>query len=416
MKEIGVYADWAGLPQRMLMGTLRAERIKGEEIFSFSYAQDWLKSGHAQELDPDLQLFAGPQYLQDEKYNFGMFLDSSPDRWGRTLMEKRNIIEAQQTGNPRRKLFASDYLLGLDDLTRMGALRFKTEANGPFLAEMKGREVPPLSSIRTLEQASLRLEAEDFYQDPQAWETLSLLMAPGSSLGGARPKANVQDPQGQLWIAKFPAKNDAFNSGAWEWIVHQMAKNLGLNVAQNQAAIYSQKHHTFLSKRFDRTLYQERIHFASAMTLLGYKDGYSHKEGGSYLELVELIERFGAQPTKDIRELWQRIVFSVTISNTDDHLRNHGFLLTPNGWILSPAYDLNPNPWGTGLSLNISENDNRLDFALCLEVAPYFRWSEKEAIAWVEQVREEVNTWPNKAKEMDISAAEQAEMEGAFRR
>ncbi|MCB0850807.1 MAG: HipA domain-containing protein [Bacteroidetes bacterium] len=398
------------------MGILRSEKSRGEEVFSFEYSESWLKSKYAQEIDPDLKLLIGPQYITDEKPNFGLFLDSSPDRWGRMLMERREAILARKGETPQKRLTESDFLLGVNDETRMGALRFKLEEEGDFLSNQGDIKAPPFTSIRELEQASLRIEDDDFFKDEEAQKWMMMLMAPGSSLGGARPKASVSDPDGHLWIAKFPAKNDDKDIGAWEFLVNQMAHDLGLNVAVGDANIYSQKQHTFLTKRFDRTIHNERIHFASAMSLLGYKDGYNYKEGVSYLELVELIEQYGSDPNEDIRELWRRIVFSVAISNTDDHLRNHGFLLSKNGWKLSPAYDINPVEKGTGLSLNISENDNSLDFDLCIEVIDYFRWKEKEALDFINQTKKIVSEWKIRANRMNISHKEQVMMETAFER
>ncbi|MEM1359241.1 MAG: type II toxin-antitoxin system HipA family toxin, partial [Bacteroidota bacterium] len=226
MKEIIIYADWIGLPTALEMGILRAERSRREEVFSFEYTQAWLQSGYAQEIDPDLKLFAGPQYITDEKPNFGLFLDSSPDRWGKTLMDRRESILARQENRDRRRLTASDYLLGVNDETRMGGLRFKLDRDDHFLSQEKNIKTPPLTSIRELEQASLNIENDDLYDDKDAQKWLFMLVAPGSSLGGARPKANVKDPAGNLWIAKFPSKNDERNIGAWEWMANQMAQEL----------------------------------------------------------------------------------------------------------------------------------------------------------------------------------------------
>jgi serine/threonine-protein kinase HipA len=416
MKEIFVFADWNGLPETMKIGVLRSEISKGEEVFSFEYSESWLKSGYAQEIDPDLRLFTGPQYLSDSKPNFGLFLDSSPDRWGRMLMERREAIISRKTEKSKKRLMESDYLLGVNDETRMGALRFKQNEDGEFLSSQLEIETPPFTSIRELEQASLRLEDDNFFEDKEAHKWLTMLMAPGSSLGGARPKASVVDPKGHLWIAKFPSKNDQIDSGAWELLVNKMANEIGINVAIGDAKIYAQKQHTFLSKRFDRAIDNRRIHFASAMSLLGYMDGYNHKNGGSYLEIVELIEQYGSEPTEDIRELWRRIVFSVAISNTDDHLRNHGFLLNRNGWKLSPAYDINPIEKGIGLSLNISESDNSLDFDLCMSVIDYYRWKEEEAIDFITQTKMVVGQWKDRAKQLNISNSEISFMETAFER
>ena len=414
MKEILVYANWLELPNMELMGSLRTEVSKGEEIFSFEYAQEWLDSGYAQDIDPDLKLYTGPQYLSDEKSNFGIFLDSSPDRWGRMLMKRREAIRARDSGERPKHLFESDFLLGVNDETRMGGIRFKLDKDGDFLEYDETEKVPPATYIRELEQAILRIEDDDFFEDENAEKWLKLIMAPGSSLGGARPKASVCQSDGSLWIAKFPSKNDDKDSGIWELLVNRIAKNVGINVAEASASIFSQKQHTYLTKRFDRSIEGKRLHFASAMTLLGYKDGYSHREGGSYLEIVDLIETYGASPKNDLLELWRRIVFSVGVSNTDDHLRNHGFLLTRKGWNLSPAYDINPNENGTGLSLNISENDNSLDYDLCLSVAEYFRWELKDAQSYLKRVKEEISTWKIIANDLNISNKEQNFMERAF--
>lgn len=414
MKEILVYANWKELSRLQLMGSLRAEITKGEEIFSFEYSKEWLEGGFVQDIDPDLKLYTGPQYLNDEKPNFGLFLDSSPDRWGRMLMKRREAIRERREGEKPRKLFESDFLLGVNDETRMGGLRFKLNEGGAFLESDEEVKAPPITSIRELEQASLRIEDDDFYKDDDAKKWLKLMIGPGSSLGGARPKASVRNTDGSLWIAKFPSKNDDKDSGIWELLVNRMAKEIGINTAVATAAIFSQQQHTYLTKRFDRSTKDERLHFASAMTLLGYKDGYSHKEGGSYLELVELIERYGASPDIDLMELWRRIVFSVGVSNTDDHLRNHGFMLTRKGWRLSPAYDINPNQDGTGLSLNISEDDNSLDFNLCLEVAEYFRWTLKEAKVYITRVQKEISKWNLLAKELQIPNNQINYMASAF--
>jgi len=415
MKEIFVYADWIGLPEQILMGNLRTKLTKGEEVFSFEYSKIWLESGFAQDLDPDLKLYSGPQYLGDAKPNFGLFLDSSPDRWGRMLMKRREAIKERKEGEKPQKLLESDFLLGVNDETRMGGLRFKLDEGGDFLENDEEIKAPPFTSIRELEQASQRIEDDDFFKDSDAKKWLKLMIAPGSSLGGARPKASVRNTDGSLWIAKFPSKNDDKDSGIWELLVNKIASKIGINVAEATASTYSQKQHTYLTKRFDRLEEDKRIHFASAMTLLGYKNGYSHKEGGSYLELVELIERYGAEPDQDLIELWKRIVFSVGVSNTDDHLRNHGFLLTRKGWKLSPAYDINPNEDGTGLSLNISEEDNSLEFDLCLEVAEYFRWKIDDAEKYIKEASAEISKWSEIAKGLGIPNREINYMENAFR-
>jgi len=373
-RTVYVFAQWKGMENATLMGMLYSELLRGKEIFSFEYDKAWLQSENAQLLDPDLQLYPGLFYQNDErKYNFGLFLDSSPDRWGRILMRRREAALARRGNRPERNLFETDYILGLYDGHRMGALRFKLELDGPFLNDNMEMASPPWTSIRELEVISLRLEEGNVVDDPDYLKWLNMLVAPGSSLGGARPKANVVSSDNSLWIAKFPSRNDGMDIGGWEIVSYELAKSAGINMAESMARKFSTSHHTFLTKRFDRTNKGERIHFASSMTLLGYTDGQDYKDGVSYLDLVEFIVANGASVNIDLEELWRRIVFSICVSNTDDHLRNHGFILTREGWILSPAFDINPVETGSGLKLNISETDNALDLRLPLEVHEYSR-------------------------------------------
>lgn len=414
-KEILVYADWQDLDGVTLMGTLKAERTRGKEIFSFSYTKEWLKKAMALVLDPDLGLYHGPQYARDEKQNFGLFLDSSPDRWGRVLMERREGLLARQENRRPRPLLESDYLLGVYDRYRMGGLRFKLKEDGPYLDDNDAMAAPPMTSIRALEQASLLLESEEATDSPQFAEWLDLLMSPGSSLGGARPKASVVDPQGNLWIAKFPSRKDDRDIGGWEMLVSDLAIKAGINMAEGSAKRFTQDHHTFLTKRFDR-MGERRIHFASAMTLLGHRDGADATAGVSYLHLAEFIMRNGAMPDTDLEELWRRIVFNICISNSDDHLRNHGFLLTRKGWILSPAYDINPIPNSTGLSLNVSEYSNELNLDLALEVAEKFRLDKQKRESIVDRVRKVTSRWQESAMKIGISRNEMQRMENVFYR
>lgn len=413
-RSIFVYADWIGVGAPILMGILHSTQVRGKEVFSFEYADDWLKSGNAQLLDPDLQLYTGQQYLGEGKNNFGIFLDSSPDRWGRVLMDRREAVLARAENRKARTLFETDYLLGVFDGHRMGALRFKENETGEFVNNNKTLATPPWTSIHELEEASLHL-GEDTVDDSKKLKWLNMLMAPGSSLGGARPKASIVDADGHLWIAKFPSKNDATNIGAWEMVVHELALKAGVQVADARTGTFYSKQHTFLTKRFDRTKRGKRIHFASAMTLLGYTDGTNYQNGVSYLDMAEFIIQQGANPKADLEELWRRIVFNICVSNTDDHLRNHGFLLTDNGWKLSPAYDINPTETGTGLSLNISENDNALDLNLAKEVAHYFRVPDKRANEIIGTATQAIKSWNKAAEQLGISKSERARMERAFR-
>jgi serine/threonine-protein kinase HipA len=414
-KEIVVYADWEGFETPQFVGTLRSSYARGKEIFSFEYNAQWIQSDFAQEIDPDLGHYAGHQYLRDEKSNFGVFLDSSPDRWGRVLMDRRESILARMENRPRRNLNESDYLMGVYDEHRMGALRFKETADGVFMNDNRNFATPPWTSIRELEQASYQLENDLIENDAEQLKWLYMLLAPGSSLGGARPKAGVMDTNGSLWIAKFPSKGDMYDVGAWEMVTNELAQKAGLNVAQAMAQPFQGKYHTFLTKRFDRTALGKRIHFASAMTLLGYTDGINFQDGASYLEIAEFIIQKSANASRDLEELFKRIVFSICVSNTDDHLRNHGFLLTKAGWILSPAYDMNPNPKGTGLKLNISAHDNSLNLDLAAEVAPFFRLTNDTATKIIKDTGNVVSQWKQVAAKYKISREEQDRMNTAFR-
>jgi serine/threonine-protein kinase HipA len=415
IKEILVYTGWEDGETPQFIGMLYSSYSRGKEIFSFEYDKQWLQSSFTQEIDPDLVLYSGKQYLRDEKSNFGVFLDSSPDRWGRVLMDRRESILARMENRPCRNLNESDYLLGIFDEQRMGALRFKETESGAFMNDNRNFATPPWTSIRELEQASYQIENELLDDDAEQLKWLSMLLAPGSSLGGARPKAGIRNADGSLWIAKFPSKEDRYDVGAWEMIVNELAQMAGLHVVQATAKPFYGKHHTFLTKRFDRADTGRRLHFASAMTLLGYTDGVSFQDGASYLELAEFIIRKGANVNRDLEELFRRITFSICVSNTDDHLRNHGFLLTTEGWVLSPAYDINPNPKGTGLKLNISVHDNSLDLNLANEVAPFFRLTNTQTGEIIQNTIAVVSKWKQVAGKYKISRDEQDRMSSAFR-
>jgi len=408
--NILVYADWTTLKGPVLIGSLSIEHTKGHQVVSFDYNKNWIRMGIAQHLDPDLQFYTGLQYLSGNKPNFGLFMDSSPDRWGRTLMDRREAIIARTENRKPRTLFEEDYLLGVYDAHRVGGLRFKVEGNDNFQHEGNGLAVPPWTSLRELEYASLQLE-NNILKDPEALKWINMLIAPGASLGGARPKASVLDESGHLWIAKFPSVKDDHNIGGWEMVVNELAVKAGLSVAKGMVRKFNSNYHTYLSRRFDRTDSGERLHFASAMTLLGQNDGAS---GISYLDLANIIIQHGAATNKDLQELWSRIVFNIAVKNTDDHLRNHGFLLTDQGWRLAPAYDINPVYFGTGLSLNISETDNSLDFDVAIEVAGYFRLSPEKAKGIIDEIRKVVRTWEKVADKNQIPAREQASMAAAF--
>ncbi len=414
--KIWVYADWDFVEEAQLMGWLTAQRLRGKEIFSFEYTEYWLNTDNPiLSLDPHLGFYKGKQYLPEEKNNFGIFLDSSPDRWGRLLMRRREAWQAKNEHRDERTLFESDFLLGVFDGHRMGGVRFKLSEDGPYINDQMKMATPPWTSLRELEHASLQLERDDAMNDPEYAQWLSVLIDPGSSIGGARPKASVIDDKGHLWIAKFPSSRDEKNAGAWEMVLHKLAKACGIHVSEARLQKFSGKHHTFLSKRFDRTDAQKRIHFASAMTLLGLQDGADHVEGVGYLDLVGFIMQHSPEAKEDLEQLWRRMAFNILVSNTDDHLRNHGFLLAPLGWRLSPAYDMNPNEMGTGLTLNISENSNEQDIALALETAHLYQLKSDRAESILKEMRREISNWRVLAKKFGIGNSEIEQTKRAFR-
>lgn len=418
-RAIEVVADWIGLGGPTLMGQLTATPGRGKEIFAFEYDPAWLSSASWQQLDPSLSLYGGAQYPANKRENFSVFLDSSPDRWGRVLMRRREAQLARAEGRTERRLLESDYLLGVHDGHRMGALRFRVESR--FLDDNDELASPPWTSLRELEHASLQLERQGVEDDPDYGRWLRMLIAPGGSLGGARPKASVRDEHDRLWIAKFPSRNDEDDIGAWERVVHDLAERAGVAVPDAQLRRFAsdrsgaRAHHTFLTRRFDRTDDGRRIHVASAMTLLDRVDGQGAEDGVSYLELADLLMRLGSNTSADLEQLWRRIVFSMCVSNTDDHLRNHAFMLGPTGWTLSPAYDMNPDPHGAGLTLNVSETDNAQDLDLALSVASVFRVTKKRSQEIVSEVTTSVNQWRSVATEYGLGRPAQERVHRAFR-
>lgn len=409
-KTIFVYDDFS-TDQPVLMGSLYVNVIKGGESYSFEYDKDWLrKTGLTLTLDPELMPYSGRQYPIGKNI-FGLFADASPDRWGRVLMNKRERILAEKEGRKPSKLYDSDYLLGVYDETRMGGIRFKANPKGPFLSDDKETAAPPWATLRTLEEASRNFENDETGLT-EKW--LNQLIKPGSSLGGARPKATVVDTKDQLWIAKFPSKNDENDTGAWEMATHDLAALCGLNVPEAKLEKFSPLGSTFLIKRFDR-LESKRVHFASAMTLLGKTDGASAADGSSYLDIAAFIKSYGAQPKKDLIELWKRIVFNMAVTNTDDHLRNHAFILTDKGWILSPLYDVNPVPYGDELSLNVDEEDNSINIDLAVQTAVRFGISKSDAEAQAKEILKIVrDNWEKTAAGYGLTRRQIEEMRPAF--
>ena len=404
-----VFADWEAFDEPTLVGTLRSSVIKNKEHFSFSYDNDWLQSPYAQKIDPDLNLYSGEQHSEDSK-NFRTFLDSCPDRWGRLLMKRREAIIARQEDRRPNVLYEIDYLLGVHDLYRLGALRFKREMKGAFLDNDEKLAAPPISSLRDLEYAAQQVEDNHNTDDTEYLKWLTMLMSPGSSLGGARPKASVVDENNQLWIAKFPSQLDDHDIAAWEFVVYQLAVGADIQMAECRIEKFNSHHHTFLTKRFDRTL-EHRLHFTSAMTQLGYYDG---DYDASYLELAQFLTEHGANTKEDLAQLWRRIVFNIAVSNTDDHLRNHGFIYSNGGWLLSPAYDINPVTPANGLHLNITDDDNSLNYELAMDVMDFFQLSTSQAQRIKDEVLLSVARWETVANSINISRSEQLNMASAF--
>lgn len=416
---IAVYADWEGLQQPKRLGFLNSRRTRAQETFEFQYDPAALADPVLGQLvlDPKILLFGGPQYPSAPQDRFGVFSDSSPDRWGRLLMKRRLERDIRAGAQPAgTRLYETDYLLGVHDLYRVGALRYKRDDQGEFLDDSVGLAAPPFAGIRALERASRALEEDPDNVSQQGQQWLRMLIAPGGSLGGARPKASVTDEQGHLYIAKFPSSRDEYDVGGWEMVANALAVGCGLNVAVAEARKFASDHHCFMVRRFDRTDDGKRLHFSSAMTMTGHVDGDDASTGVSYLELAEVLIRHGSQTNTDLRELWSRIVFNILVSNTDDHLRNHGFILVPgSGWRLSEAYDMNPVPLADGLKLNITEADNALDLELAREVAAYYRLSLDEADDIIDEFQGIVRQWRTLARELGLPAREQDRMAGAFR-
>lgn len=416
---IAVYGDWVGLAEPIRLGRLYTHPAGVQEVFEYEFDDKVLRRPDMAglNLDPRLGWFAGRQYPPQGQETFGAFADASPDRWGRLLMRRR-LERAQRAGraDAKARLYESDYLLGVHDAYRAGALRFRRNDEGAFLDHQHDTAAPPFVKLRALEAASLALERDQDNTASEADEWLRMLIAPGGSLGGARPKASVVDPSGYLWIAKFPSVRDDYDVGAWEMVVHTLAKACGLDVPDALVRRFGSAHHTFLVKRFDRVAQGQRRHFASAMNLTGHQDGDDASTGASYLEIAQVLMTDGASTHAGLRELWSRVVFNLLVSNTDDHLRNHGFLLEPGrGWALSPAFDMNPVPHAQGLKLNISETDNAMDLELAQSVAPYFRLAVEQAEEIISNQIQIVSQWRTIAGSLSISHREQQQMEAAFR-
>lgn len=410
--DIIVYAHWVGMAEPKCIGVLSAQQAKGRKAFSFEYDKQWISSKEQLLLDPDIAWYSGRQY-PNNKENFGIFMDSMPDNWGRKLMIRRAAQEVREQGKITQTLYDIDFLLGVYDESRMGALRFKLDPHGAFLDNNRAYPTPHWSDIRELQHAASVIESDEDSEEVKKW--LAVLITPGSSLGGARPKANILDDQNHPWIAKFPAKADTIDKAAWEYLAYQLALKAGIEMAESRIEKISGKHHTFFTKRFDR-LNGERVHFASAMTMTGNNEETIKDNQASYLDIAEFIQYSGAHNKADLHRLWKRIIFNIAISNTDDHLRNHGFILKEDGWRLSPAYDINPSIDKDGLALNIDTDDNALSLQLAKRVGVFFQLNNHEMEEIISKVITAKANWKKIADQIGISRAEQELMEKAFSR
>ena len=408
-RNIQVYAHWQGMAEANCIGMFTAQQARGKTAFSFLYDPEWLTQKEQFLLDPDIEWFEGQQHPIG-KENFGVILDSMPDTWGRSLMKRRAAQEAFENGKAKTNLYEIDFLLGVHDESRMGALRFKLNQDGPFLNNSK-LSIPHWAKIKELQHAAHEIELNDDEVEVKQW--LDILIAPGSSLGGARPKANILDEENHPWIAKFPSNTDNTDKAAWEYLAYQLALDAGINMSSSKLEKISGKFHTFFTKRFDRED-GERIHFASAMTMTGNNEDTIRDKAGSYLEIAEFIQFHGSNIASNLEQLWRRIVFNITISNTDDHFRNHGFIVKNNGWHLSPAYDINPSIYKNGLALNIDMDNNALDLGLAKSVGTFFQLNTQKMNSIIKEVEIAVSSWRKIANQIGISRTEQEKMAKAF--
>lgn len=405
MKKLYVYADFDWLKEVELIGELGYESLRGADSYSFTFDNEWLRQHGDLLLSDDLNNYPGQQYTQPDKDIFGCFSDALPDRWGRTLLLRREQITAAEAKRPVRRLSSFDFLTGIDDFSRMGGFRFKKDLDGEFINVSESLKIPPLTDIRELIAASAEIEKceENNMLPDRKW--IAQLVQPGTSLGGARPKANVVDADKTLYVAKFPSRKDDYDVGLWEHFSHLLATKAGVNVAQTKVLATGEKYHTLLSRRFDRTSDGKRIHFASAMSLLGLSDGDNATSGHGYLDIVDFIIQNCTDVERNLQELFRRVAFNICIGNSDDHFRNHGFLLTAKGWTLSPAYDMNPT-LNEYQSLLISSTSDKADLSVLLDACEDYMLNRKTAEKIVSEVVEAVKEWREIAIRQGVSKRE----------
>lgn len=415
MKRLYVFADFDWLKEPRLIGELSYESLRGSDSYGFCYNDEWLKDYGGLFLSDDLNNYPGQQYTAPGKDIFGCFSDALPDRWGRTLINRREQILAKEENRPVRRLSSFDYLIGIEDFSRMGAFRFRESIGGDYINVSEILRIPPLTDIRELIAASSEIEkSEDENRLPEmSW--IAQLVQPGSSLGGARPKASVIDENKILHIAKFPSRKDDYDVGLWEHFSHLLAKKAGVNAADTRVISTSNKYHTLLSRRFDRRKDSKRIHFASAMTLLGLNDGDNANTGHGYLDIVDFILQNCTNVEDNLQELYRRVAFNICIGNSDDHFRNHGFLLTAKGWTLSPAYDMNPTLNGYQ-SLLINSSTNKSDLNELLNSCEEYMLQKQSAQQIISEVLNAVKEWRSLATRLGIATSEQERFASVFER
>ena len=405
MKKLYVYADFNWLKEIELIGELGYESLRGSDSYSFTFNDEWLKKYGDLFLSDDLNNYPGQQYTQPGKDIFGCFSDALPDRWGRTLLLRCEQISAAEENRPVQRLSSFDFLTGIDDFSRMGGFRFKEDKNGEFINVSESLKIPPLTDLRELITASTEIEKSEEENILPERKWIAQLVKPGSSLGGARPKASVVDTDKTLYIAKFPSRKDDYDAGLWEHFSHQLAMKAGSNAATTKVLSNGEKYHTLLSRRFDRTQEGKRIHFASAMTLLGLNDGDNAATGHGYLDIVDFIIQNCTNVEDNLQELYRRVAFNICIGNSDDHFRNHGFLLTAKGWTLSPAYDMNPT-LNEYQSLLISSATNKADLRFLLGACEDYMLNLKIAEKIISEMVEVVKNWRGLAIRFGISKRE----------
>ena len=413
MKKLYVYADFDWFNDIELIGELGYESLRGSDSYSFKFADSWIKKYNAIQLSIDLNNYPGIQYTQPNKDIFGCFTDALPDRWGRTLLLRREQILAQEDNRPIKRLSSFDFLVGIDDFSRMGAFRFKETLDGEFINTTNSLRIPPLTDLRELIAASREIEKSENTNNLPEKKWITQLVQPGSSLGGARPKANVVDTDKNVYVAKFPSMKDDYDAGLWEHFCHLLAKNAGINTADTKVLAVNEKHHTLLSKRFDRTAEGKRIHFASAMTLLGLNDGDNATTGHGYLDIVDFILSSCTDVDANLCELFRRVAFNICIGNTDDHFRNHGFLLTAKGWTLSPAYDMNPT-LNSHQSLLINSKTNVSDLSVLVNSCDEYMLTTQVAKNIINEVVDAIKDWRIIANKIGISKREISLFENVF--